>query len=107
MGIGEIFTRRFWVNVSMGVTGTLIAAACLAAFTFQIQHYARAGESYEQQKINEDAIARVTKLAETLGERAAAEDAAADAEFALTRKWCLARILHDRNRCAAVGVEIP
>lgn len=107
MGFGEILTRKFWANVGMAVTGTVVAAACVYAFTFQMQHYAQAGETYERQEITEDAVARVTKLAEELAEARKADDAASAAEREQTRRFCLARKLKDRDLCAAAGVELP
>ncbi len=107
MGLGELLTRKFWSNVGKGVAVTLLAAAGISAFTFQVQHYARAGETYDQQRINEDAIARVSKLATELAEARKADNAAAAAEYEQTRRLCLSRKLNDRDLCASVGIELP
>jgi len=94
--------RRILKQIGVGVAVTVAGVALVRAVDFQWDHYAWAGEAPEQMKINEDAIARVTILAEALGDRAASEDAAA----AERRKLCLARQLHNEALCIEVGVDI-
>ena len=116
--LGMFFTKRFWAQVAQAAAVTVVAAACVAAFAFQLQHYAKAEDTYERQVITEDAVARVTKLAEELAEARKADaaaaavestrvDAAREAELALTRRYCLSGVLRDRASCAVVGVELP
>jgi len=100
-------TRKVLTTIGVSVAGVVGAAAILAAASFQFRHYAWAGEAEDQLKINEDAIARVVELTEVLGDRAEAEDAAAQAERETLRSLCLARQLKDRERCASVDVELP
>lgn len=97
-----MISKKFLANIGKAVVVTLAAAGAVWCVSFQFGHYAWSGEAAEQIPINADAIARVTILAEKLGDRASAEDAAAEER----RRLCLARQLHSVSLCAEVGVEV-